>query len=103
MSCASVGMKPRGLILGGILVAGALASTAVHAQATTTYSYGSSNQLLQAISSAGTGVAYQYDPAGNLLAVNEITPQELNPGSGDTITISTPGEAKLLSFIITTG
>lgn len=98
-----MGMSRKGFILGGIFIVAALAGTAAHAQAVTTYSYNGSNRLIQAISSAGTGVQYQYDAAGNPTAVNALTPQALNPASTDTVTMSTPGEAQLLSFTIVGG
>jgi YD repeat-containing protein len=88
-------------VLAGVL--SLLASPVCHAQASTTYSYDSSNRVIQAISSTGAGVQYQYDPAGNTLAVNSITPQTLSIGTPDTVTFSTAGEAALLSLTVTAG
>ena len=73
------------------------------AQAATTYSYDSSNRVIQAISSSGAGVQYQYDAAGNTLAVNTLTPEGLAKGTPDTVTFATAGEAALLSLTITAG
>jgi YD repeat-containing protein len=74
-----------------------------YAQATTVYSFDSSNRIIQAISSTGAGVQYQYDAAGNTVAVNAISPQALTQGTGDTVTFSTAGEAALLSITINPG
>jgi YD repeat-containing protein len=80
-----------------------LASPVCQAQVSTTYSYNSSNQVTQAISSTGTGVQYQYDAAGNTLSVNPITPQALSSGTPDTVNFSTAGAAASLSLTITAG
>src|ERR1700733_478057 len=80
-----------------------LASPVCQAQVSTTYSYNSSNQVTQAISSTGAGVQYQYDDAGNMLSVNAITPQALSSGTPDTVNFSTAGAAAPLSLTITAG
>jgi uncharacterized protein RhaS with RHS repeats len=51
-------------------VLGFLNSPACYAQASTTYSYDSSNRVIQAISSTGAGAHYQYDAARNTLSAN---------------------------------
>ena len=84
-------------------VAGLAYSAACHAQATTVYSFNNSNRVVQAISSTGAGVQYQYDAAGNTVAVNAITPQGLAKGTPDTVTFATAGEANLLSISIAAG
>jgi YD repeat-containing protein len=76
---------------------------ACDAQVSTTYSYNSSNQVIQALSSAGVGVQYQYDAAGNTVAVTAISATALAQGTPDTVTFLTPGESTLLSLSITAG
>jgi len=49
-----------------------------YAQATTIYFYDRSNRVVQAISTTGAGVQYQYDAAGNTTAILAITPQQLS-------------------------
>jgi YD repeat-containing protein len=97
--------RPCGLVVAFalIIVLSLLSSQTCQAQASTTYSYDSSNRVIQAISSTGAGVQYQYDAAGNTLSVNAITPQGLAEGTPDTVTFSTAGEAALLSLTITPG
>jgi YD repeat-containing protein len=76
---------------------------ACYAQASTAYSYDNSNRVIQAISSTGTGVQYQYDAAGNTIAVNAISPEALAQGTPDTVTFLTAGEAALLVLTISAG
>jgi YD repeat-containing protein len=83
--------------------AGITYSDPCHAQATTVYSFDDSNRVIQAISSTGAGVQYQYDAAGNTTAVNAISPTPLAQGTPDTATFSTPGESTLISLSITAG
>lgn len=92
-------------IAGSMLVMflGLLKFGACYAQATTTYSHDNSNRVIQAISSTGAGVQYQYDAAGNTIAVNALSPEALAQGTPDTVTIATGGEAALLTITITAG
>lgn len=83
--------------------AGITYSDACHAQATTVYSFDDSNRVIQAISSTGAGVQYQYDAAGNTTAVNAISATPLAQGTPDTATFSTSGEPTLISLSITAG
>jgi YD repeat-containing protein len=83
--------------------AGITYSDACHAQATTVYSFDGSNQVIQAISSSGAGVQYQYDAAGNTTAVHAISATPLAQGAPDTATFSTSGEPTLISLSLTAG
>jgi YD repeat-containing protein len=78
-------------------------SPASYSQVSTVYSYNSSNRIIQAIDSTGSGVQYQYDAAGNIVAVVAVGAQQLTAGTPDTVTLSTPGEAALLTFTLTNG